>query len=174
MSTKDAAGSCLEGTPTVPVDLILQTAFFYRFGQQVHRTVKYNSDSLLPRPIYPSKSERRSVTPCAAQVEGVAWTLGSSEQPTLRPAWWSMSRQGLHAHLPRSGGPPSLQLWMRGSSRRLSPPVPPSKEAGVPTARAGTLRRTGRRSSNWVWLAPRAELLGTSWQIFGGTNNLYD
>ena len=33
MSAKDAAGSCLEGTPAVPVDLILQAAFFYGFGQ---------------------------------------------------------------------------------------------------------------------------------------------
>jgi hypothetical protein len=40
MSASDAAGSCLEGTPTVPVDLILQAAFLYRFGQKVHRTAK--------------------------------------------------------------------------------------------------------------------------------------
>ena len=29
MSARDAAGSCLEGTPTVLVDLILQAAFLY-------------------------------------------------------------------------------------------------------------------------------------------------
>ena len=45
MSARDAAGSCLEGTPTVSVDLILQAALFYRFRQKVHRTAKYLGDA---------------------------------------------------------------------------------------------------------------------------------
>ena len=49
MSARDAAGLCLEGTTAVPVDLILQAVFLYRFGQKVHRTAKELGDAPLQR-----------------------------------------------------------------------------------------------------------------------------
>ena len=40
MSAKVSAGSCLEGTPTIPIDIGPQASFLGRIGQEVHGSAK--------------------------------------------------------------------------------------------------------------------------------------
>ncbi len=49
MSAKQSGGSCLEGTPPVPVDIGLQTGLFDRFGQETNVTAEDLHETLLDR-----------------------------------------------------------------------------------------------------------------------------
>jgi hypothetical protein len=50
MSSKLSAGSCLEGTPAVPVDVSLQPVLLDRLGQQIHLATDQLGQAPLQRP----------------------------------------------------------------------------------------------------------------------------